>query len=351
MMRLSICTMLISLSAAAAPATRPAASETQATLSTRPVIDLDALHMQAFEAMQRKDWKKAEEALDQVWKKTPANSRTRALMINHAIIDIMQRRFVMRAVKDLAEYLVAHRDSDEQASNLLAGAMNVAARDPKLKKGDLWQSAYREWERRNFLMDHGRRGFRRWGTRWITDADYAEIKQKQDGLAVAVEDAYAQAERARRNAESVMLQYYNAQETQWRYSYLRWYVSGANTNNIPQAAYGTGANYLNPNDPRFLATMPGAFMIESIQAAEEAARLAPQVAIAVREMNTLVREYLELRVKVIRPDWPTEFDPVDPRSAEASKPPPLPPADPNAKAQEPKVGMQPLPPPRKSLYK
>src|SRR5207248_7611103 len=99
---------------------------------------------------------------------------------------------------DLTDYLTRNRAEDEPAMNVLGFALNVSAtQDPNIKKSALWNQAFKEWDRRNYLLDHGRPGYRRWGTAWITDEAYKEIDSKRAELRLAVDD---QTERLRRLA-------------------------------------------------------------------------------------------------------------------------------------------------------
>jgi hypothetical protein len=123
-----------------------------------------------------------------LWKATPRQQRSRALVLNRAIVDLGDPRFATRAARDLSEYLVAHPAPDELATNILAAALNNSASDAKTKRGEAWQSAWKEWSRRNEELDKSRAGYRRWGAEWLSDEQYAARRRRQKDL----EDQIAQ---------------------------------------------------------------------------------------------------------------------------------------------------------------
>src|SRR4051812_14823025 len=152
---------------------------------------IDDLHREAVELMCDGKYSKAEQVFDRAYDAVPAAQRSRPLVLNRAILDLMRKSFIMRGVRDLNEYLTKHRGEDELATNVLGAALNVAAEDPRLKSSAAWQAAYREWDRRNYLLDHSRAGWRRWGTRWISDADTKARETQVADLRKAIDDQSA----------------------------------------------------------------------------------------------------------------------------------------------------------------
>jgi hypothetical protein len=288
-----------------------------ATRSAKPqAVDLAALHTQAYELLLKHDYPKAKTPLEKVYEKTPSASRSRALVLNHAILDVTQKTYVMRALKDLTEYLTKNRDPDEEATNILGGALNTAvAVNSKIKSGDLWQSAFREWDRRNYVLDHSRNGWRRWGTRWIDDAEYARIQEQIKSLKQVVLDQQEVANRAYDRAASVSQQYTNAvnakEQARYLVQYLQWYNG---TYNLPRQLN------TNPSDPNYLQFQPSAAVNNYTNAYMEAQRLGPEMEAAIRELNIEQQKLADLQKKVIRPEWPTRFEPVDPNGPEAETP-------------------------------
>ncbi len=323
--------LLLFSAVAASPATQPAKP---------PPPDLAALHTQAYELLLKGDFPKAKKPLEKVYEATPAPTRNRALVLNHAILDVTQKTFVMRALKDLTEYLTKNRDPDEEATNILGGALNTAvAVNPKLKSGELWQTAFREWERRNYVLDHSRKGWRRWGTRWIEEAEYTRIQEQIKTLKQAVLDQQEVANRAYDRAASVSQQYTNAlnakEQARYLVQYLQWYNG---TYNLPPQLN------TNPSDPNYLQFQPSAAVNNYTNAYMEAQRLGPEMEVAIRELNTEQQKLAELQKKVIRPEWPKRFDPIDPNGPEADKPIDHAPAPTSAPAENPSdVPGKPLP--------
>src|SRR6266496_939354 len=166
--------MLLLALVVATPSTRPAAAP---QLSAREIHDL---HVQAVALMRQNQYNQAADFLEKVYNAVALEKRDRALVLNHAILDLAQKRFVMRGMRDLSAYLIKHRDEDEPGMNILGALLNTAIVDqPTLKSGALWQSAFKEWDRRNYVLDHSRKGWRRWGTRWIDDDERKSIQMKQ----------------------------------------------------------------------------------------------------------------------------------------------------------------------------
>jgi hypothetical protein len=273
----------------------------------------DALHAQAYDLMFSGAYAKARAPLDKAYNATPPAARSRALVINHAILDMTSKTYVMRAVKDLGAYLTKNRAEDEPATNLLGGALNLAAGDPWIKRGDLWQAVFKEWDRRNYNLDHSRPGWRRWGTRWISDEEFNTIKAQQQSLRQSVEDQQDRVNRASDRAASICQQQQSAFDTRTQYDALRRYL----------LTYNNPGQNLYVFNPIFNSNQPDANgIITGFWEADQAyRRLNAEATAAIHEYDTEARRLVELERKVIRPEWPTKFDPIDPASLEASTPP------------------------------
>ena len=234
---------------------------------------------------------------------------------------------------------------------MLGGALNIAARDPALKQGPLWQTMFKEWDRRNYVLDQSRPGWRRWGTRWVSDDDYAKIKAQQEALRQSVYDAQDRVNQASIHANALITAYQNASNQYNAFGSLLGYLqnyTGTPTNTWNQLTNGQGvANQ--------------AAVQAFIDADAALIHLGPEVAGAVQEYQNQVALLQKLETTVIRPEWPTQFEPVDPNGAEAAKPGHLatqpatapavfkfgPSEDPRAAARQPKAGIGPgvVPPP------
>src|SRR5687768_14404736 len=175
---------------------RPAATQGLGLIGADPDPYRQEL-TQAVELMLAKKFLEAGRMFDQMFKELGAENRTRPMVLNRAIVDVTNKRMAVRAVKELGEYLTKNRAEDELATNILAAALNIAAEDSAVKKGKLWQDAYTEWERRNYVLDRSRPGYRRWGAQWMTEKEFEELKAKQkeyDDSIAAAEDRLAKAE-------------------------------------------------------------------------------------------------------------------------------------------------------------
>jgi hypothetical protein len=348
-MRVLIVAILMSVCLAAAPASRPSAPAADAR-PAKPQADLGALHAQAYELLVRQDYSKAKPLLEKVYAQTAPEARSRALVLNHALADATQKTRVMRALKDLTAYLTAHRDPDEPATNILGGALNIAVlNDARLKSSELWQTAFREWDRRNYVLDHSRKGWRRWGTRWLSDDEYAQVQADIKSLKDAVAAQKEITDRAYDRAWSLEQQYNNAVDAKEKARYLAQYLQWYNGNYMLP-----GNVNLDPSNPNFGQMQPNPIVSDYTNAYMEAQRLGPEMQTAIAELNREMTRLRELESKVIRPQWPTKFEPVDPNGAEAEKPlPTTNPAPTTAPAEKAVIrGSKPLPAAttRKSLY-
>jgi hypothetical protein len=186
MIRLIAVISLIACTLGAAPTTRP----------IRGVTDFVTLERQAIALMQQEKLPEARQRLQAVYDATRPDARSRALVINHAVLDLNSRVFVMRGIKDLTLFLTAHPDEDELATNVLGSCLDIAAEKRELMEGRLWQAGLAEWEKRSAALETSR-GKHRWGTRWISDEEFAQLQEQIkssdemiEGQKKRVEDAY-----------------------------------------------------------------------------------------------------------------------------------------------------------------
>jgi hypothetical protein len=342
---------LVILSAAAPLAlgqatTRPAsmdrAAEAAAATTTQPGDDVLP---QVVDLMRDGKFAKASQLLDKVYNATPAAQRTRPMVLNRAILDLAARGTIMRGLRDLSEYLAKHRGEDEQATNLLAACLDAAANDAKLKAGPIWQAAYKEWDRRNYLLDHSHAGWRRWGAKWVTDdettareAKVAELRrvvvEQADYIDKLMDQAYeiSDQEQAALDAASAFA------GTRDRVSNARQYLQGIQQSvaNYRRAAtmyptlvqqynQRTGKNLkpvdlptvqdpVNPQRVRNLAGRESQLYMQEITAAAAAQQIGADLAAVYRQIvdaqNVLAGYNAQLAA--IRPEWPSRFDPIDP---------------------------------------
>jgi hypothetical protein len=285
---------------------------------SRPLTaeQLTDLQRQAYTLMRKGKFDLAGARLDRVYNAVPATQRSRALVLNHAILDLVQKRLVMRGMKDLADYLAQHRGDDEEATNILGALLEMAAGKPGVKAGAMWQAAFREWDRRNFVLDHSRPGWRRWGVMWVSEEEQNMRDARREGLRQAIIE---QADRIDRQAvyiNSLIEQHQRVSRSRSTYGYLQGYVQQVQSNPtlelLRNGTSGSGGGGV--TDAPLRPELEDRLSVQQIEA---------DIAAAVQDLQLEQSHYrdLEKQEEVFRPTWPTRFDPVDPDA-----PPPAPPA-------------------------
>jgi len=159
-----------------------------------------------------------------------------------------------------------------------------------VKRGEIWQSAWKEWARRNEELDQSRPGFRRWGADWLTDVQYAALRERQK----AFDEAIYQLGRA------VDADLRRAGAAQQAMAVQEFIQDGANmegiqTNSVapfPGGYFDSGSDYVHNVHHFFEANALNNSAQADVQ--RDAARLR------------------ELMVKREVPNWPKRFEPVDP---------------------------------------
>lgn len=233
-------------------------------------------YAQAVSLMKLNQYDKAAPLMDKIYEAAPVKARSRSFVLNHAIFDVTRRAYVMRALKDLEEYLTAHRPEDEVATNILGAALAAAVEhNPRWKQQGVWQAAFREWDRRNFNLEHSRPGMHRWGTKWLTEEQYAAVKSKIDDWNHEVEAQRERITRAKWKLDSVTQQ----------------------LNDLDQTA----------RDPNNRAYGDAYF------ARQEARRIRrEELPDAQNYYTDMVAALDRLQQQNPRPEWPKRFDPVEP---------------------------------------
>lgn len=163
------------------------------------------LHFEAVEHLRAGRYAEARSVFDKLEKQVPVDQRTRAMVLNRAIADMSSDLTVMRAVRSLNEYLAKHPADDEVATNILAGALHRSAKETRLKRGSVWQSAYAEWERRNASLEASRPGFHRWGVGWLDEEKYVALREDMRAAEQAIREQKARVEDAKRKLDASQL--------------------------------------------------------------------------------------------------------------------------------------------------
>ncbi|MEA2708571.1 MAG: hypothetical protein QOF78_1172 [Phycisphaerales bacterium] len=156
--------VLVAAAAVPAPATRPSPEQ---------------LHATAFQFLRDKQYQKATTPLETAYKARPLAEQPRALVLNHALLDIVTKQNAMRAVKDLREFLGAREIGDERAVNFLGAALDVAGRDERMQETDLYLAAEKQLERSIKLVEKRRPGERMWGSQWKPEAEFKDLQAKR----------------------------------------------------------------------------------------------------------------------------------------------------------------------------
>jgi hypothetical protein len=309
---------MTSAAVAAPPASSPSSS-------TSP----QELHVQALEAMQRRQLEAAVELMEKAYNATPAAQRTRPLVLNRAIIDLTQRINVMRAVRDVSKYLRDHPEPDEQAQNILGAALNIAVTDmPRWRNGPLWQSAFQEWDRRDAQLTEARPGYRRWATQWLEEKQYQQMEADRTELERAVEEQAANVDRARTRVAAVRARYTVLAITA---AELRQQMVQGPQQTQQQPIPGPGSVNVTLDGSSTLTETPLGSAGAWAGNGEARARAIGEIVVANGELQAEQTRLANLKRALagMRPTWPATFDPIDLAALTA---PPPPPPDPKAMA-------------------
>ena len=301
---------LASAQLAPAPTSAPTPTPAPAASATRPVQPMpttkptpEQLHAQAYAFMSAEKFDKATPLLNRAYNETPPAQRSRALVLNRALLDLVQKQNVMRGVKELHEYLTRDTTPDEQASNIFGASIDLAANNARWRDGPIYAAALREFARRQAALERARPGFRRWGAEWITEEELQAIKQKQKEQAEQAAEAYNVLVARNNDLKSVTVQYANAR-TQF----------GGFRNHRHQSV--NGRTPYRTDCPQCTAFL---------EARESVNVLSAELNKVTQRVNQAQREYDTLAKRQIKPTWPAKFPPIDP-----SAPPPAVPLPPTS---------------------
>jgi tetratricopeptide (TPR) repeat protein len=270
------------------PATKPSPAE---------------LHAQAVEFMRQEKFDKATPLLNRAYNETPAAQRSRPLILNRALLDLVQKGNLPRAIKDLSQYFARNPAPDEEASNLLGSILELASQNARWRDGPLYAEAFREFARRETTLERHRPGYKRWGPKWITQGEFDDTRRKDDDLMVQIAD---QGEVVRRITLTVttLTDQYNTAATRAR----------GFSNHVHVRRY---------NDPIVINPTPCAICAAMAEAAASVRDISADLNVATGELDRATRTYKQLQTRAVKPTWPTRYSPIDPNA-----PPPKPPEHP-----------------------
>ena len=251
--------------------------------------------------MRQEKFDKASPLLNRAYKETPPAQKTRALVHNRALLDLVQKTNPMRAMKDVYDYLATNSNPDEELSNLLGSLLDVAAQTPRLRDGPVYADAFREFARREQALERQRPGFRRWGPRWIGEAEFKQIKQRDTELEAEIAEAGKALERLNIDLQSLTKQYNKvATEAQ---------------------AFAYHVHVRRHNDPVIVRDCPRCTAAYNAQ--QSMNDIYPELQSATAAAERQRNKYEGLKQKVVKPQWPRRYEPIDPAA-----PPPAPPQPP-----------------------
>lgn len=143
--------------------------------SPKPLVDEEAIayHQAAVAAMRMNDLEKAREMID---KALAYGKTSKSLIINSAKLDIAQQNYVARAARELDKLLAV--SVDEQTLNLLGAACARAEQDPRLATQVKVFAA--NYEGYNKKLEATKPGMRRWGTKWMSEAEFQSTSRPQE---------------------------------------------------------------------------------------------------------------------------------------------------------------------------
>jgi hypothetical protein len=322
MLRVYFAILFTMTSAAASASAAGPASAPAPGASSQPSISPEELHRQALDMKRAGRIDAASAVMDKAYNATPADQRTRPLVLNRAIIDLTARVNVMRAVRDLQQYFREHPQPDEQAENILGAALNVAAETPRWKKGTLWQSAYQEWDRRNTQLQDIRPGYHRWGTQWLEEKQYLQMEADRVEMQRAIDEQTANVDRAKTRLAAARA----------RGEMLRLSSDELRQQMQQQGSNRTGGALLPPGQQGNVGVPVGQSVTGALAGTNEArGRAVADTVIANAEFQAEQTRLNQLKSSLagVRPQWPATFDPIE---LTALTPPPPPPPDAKAMA-------------------
>ena len=290
--------------AAAAPATptTPAAPATQPSPQD--------LHAQAYQFMRAGEFDKATPLLNRAYNLTPPPQRTRALILNLALLELVQKHSVLHGIRELYGYMARNPKHDEAAMNIMGSSLNLAVDNPKWRDGPIYSAAYREFSRREIAMEKLRPGYRRWGPRWITEEEWQEIKRKERELIRQMAELSEKMARLDSDMKSATAQMATARRR--------------------VSAFGGHSHGTDTNVPVYIAGCITCEQIEGVRTIVN--QLMEDIHAETMEISGDKKRYDELKKELekLKPEWPAAYDPIDPAA-----PPPPEPANPPLPATAP----------------
>ncbi len=118
-------------------------------------------------------YEKANEPLDRAY---ASSLRERSLIINRAILDLVQKTNVTRGLKELKDYLSKQPASDEVALNVMGAGLGISGMEERFSQATYYQSVVSLYESKNNQLEATHSGEGRWGAEWIS---LDQVKKKK----------------------------------------------------------------------------------------------------------------------------------------------------------------------------
>jgi tetratricopeptide (TPR) repeat protein len=128
-----------------------------------------------YMALNRYD--KAIEPLERAYLST---QHGRSLIINRAIVDLVQKANIARGIKEVKDFLAKQNVPDEVALNVLGASLGHSGMDEHFSQTPYFQSVATFYETKSNELESTRSGEARWGTEWLSTA---VVRRKQQELA------------------------------------------------------------------------------------------------------------------------------------------------------------------------
>ena len=249
--------------------------------------------------MRQERFDKATPLLNRAYNETLPQERSRPLVLNRALLDLVQKSNALRGIRELSAYLATQPEADEEASNLLGSLLDLAARNPKWRDGPIYSEGFREFARREAMLERSREGFKRWGAKWITQEEFDRIKQRDKELEAQIVEQGKTIERLNLSTRSLNEQYANAERQ----------IRGFGNHSHRRSLHGPSLSSSSCTQCRA--------MYEAQASLNEIGAEMHGVA---AEARRVVRLYEDLQKRVTRPTWPRRYEPIEPS---ATQPPPV----------------------------
>jgi hypothetical protein len=273
-------------------ATRPVASTAPAT--SRPTKPPAQLLAEAYDLMQAGKIDKAAPLFEQIRRQTPPPQRSRAMVLDAAIVDYTQNVNVQRAVKELSAY-VATAPLDEMATDLLGAADRKANdRAPRYLTTPVSRDAQRVLADSVSQLQAKRPEMHKWGKQWVTDSVFASIQEARE----AAQRDYEQAMKTVTDAKQQIA------ACEQRLNAAR---------NIDTAGPPPPAGASNDLSRQVAAQKRFERERDARLAQEEMSRAQERLKTAQADADAAL-------ARVPKPDWPTVFEPVPPEGAAVTMP-------------------------------